>query len=75
MNADNCKNGRIFQQEVELIVPTINCRPLLSLCLWEKELANGRECKMATKNAVDSNFNVHQSTSFIIFINSKVARE
>ena len=39
--------------------PTINWLPLLSL--WEKDLVNGRECKMAAKNDVDSIFNIDQT--------------
>ena len=41
----------------------------------EKELANGRECIMAAKYAVDSIIKVNQTKGFIICINSKVAGE
>ena len=36
------------------------------------ELANGRECKMAALNTVDSTFKALQTKCFIVFINSKV---
>ena len=37
-----------------------------------KELVNGRECKMAAKNAVVSIFKVNQTKYSIVFINSKL---
>ena len=34
-----------------------------------KELANGKECKMEAKNAIDLIFKVNQTKGFIVFIN------